>query len=57
MSYEQDSQIRDFDILVTADSVQTSIFEEQEDGSFTAEDVSQQDEGWKQAWTEYLERR
>lgn len=56
VSYEQDSQIRDFDILVTADSVQTSIFEEQEDGSFTAEDVSQQDEGWKQAWTEYLER-
>lgn len=57
VSYEQDSQIRDFDILVTADSVQTCIFEEQEDGSFTAADVSQQDEGWKMAWTEYLERR
>lgn len=57
VSYEQDSQIRDFDILVTADSIQTCIFEEQEDGSFTAADVSQQDEGWKMAWTEYLERR
>lgn len=57
VSYEQDSQIRDFDILVTADSIQTCIFEEQEDGNFTAADVSQQDEGWKMAWTEYLERR
>lgn len=57
VSYEEDRQIRDFDILVTADSIQTSIFEEQKDGSFTAEDVSQQEKGWKRAWMEYLERR
>lgn len=55
--YENEEQIRDFDILVTAESVQTCLYEEQPDGSFTAADVSEKENGWRLAWTEYLERR
>lgn len=57
VTYSDASQIRDFDILVTADSIQTYINEENEDGSFTAKDVSEEAGSWKMAWTEYMERR
>lgn len=57
VTYSDASQIQDFDILVTADSIQTYINEENEDGSFTAKDVSEEADGWKMAWMEYMERR
>lgn len=57
VTYTDASQIQDFDILVTADSIQTYVNEESEDGSFTAKDVSEEADGWKTAWTQYMERR
>lgn len=57
ITYTDASQIRDFDILVTADSIQTYVNEENEDGSLTAKDVSEETNGWKMAWTEYMKRR
>ncbi|MDO4328183.1 MAG: hypothetical protein Q4C66_02475 [Lachnospiraceae bacterium] len=57
VTYSDVSQIRDFDILVMADSIQTYINEENADGTFTAKDVSEETDGWKIAWTEYMERR
>lgn len=56
VTYSDASQIQDFDILVTADSIQTYINKE-EDGTFTAKDLSGEEDGWRIAWTEYMERR
>lgn len=57
VSYTDAMQIQDFDILIAADSVQTWINAESGDGSFTAEDVSDREDGWRTAWTDYMERR
>ncbi len=57
ITYTDAEQIRDFDVLVTADSIQTWINEEQEDGSVTAKDISEEADGWITAWTEYMEGR
>lgn len=57
VTYSSPSQLQDFEVVVVADSVQTAIYKLQEDGSYITEDVSERENGWKLAWTEYLERR
>ncbi len=57
VTYTEAPQIHDFDILVTADSIQTYINEETEEGILIARDLSQEADGWKSAWTAYMERR
>lgn len=57
VTYEESTQIKDFDIIVTSESVQTFVNQDNGDGNFTAVDVSDDADGWETAWIEYLERR
>jgi hypothetical protein len=50
-------KVRDFDILVVADSIQTWVNDDAGDGSFAARDVSGDSDGWKEAWKQYLTRK
>jgi hypothetical protein len=59
VTYENATQIRDFDILVVADSIQTYVFDDTKevDDGYVENDNSKVDDGWKIAWKQYLERR
>ena len=57
VTYENQGQIEDFEIIVVADSVQTYINEVQEDGSQTAKNAADDTDGWKKVWEQFLENR
>jgi hypothetical protein len=59
VTYEDATQIRDFDILVVADSIQTYVFDDSKkvDDGYVENDNSKEADGWQDAWKQYLERR
>jgi hypothetical protein len=59
VTYEDAAQIKDFDILVVADSIQTYVFDDTKkvDDGYVENDNSKEADGWQDAWKQYLERR
>jgi hypothetical protein len=59
VTYDNATQIKDFDILVVADSIQTYVFDDTKkvDDGYVENDNSNDADGWQDAWKQYLERR